>query len=310
MNGNISALQKIFHLMPILPVYIVIISVTLGVTKFYLMDYNGFTWTKLLVAIIFYPNAFMVIFTHTLSMCKSPGYVEKGWTPSSTLDLSTQNTNEYETQNFCKKCQNYRPPRAHHCKVCKKCVLKMDHHCPWVANCVGFHNQKYFYQFLFFATFGDLIGCIILVVKLSDLDGDMKNSTSKVHEIKSVLELIWLYIIPICVMVCIILAAAMTLSIGILFIFQTKMIIFNQTTIENHVYTNPKESPWFFENKLHNFKIVMGQSFWEWISPTFNPNIYNAGFSYSKPEGKLTNHSGKTYINLNEIESQSDSTRS
>lgn len=52
---------------------------------------------------------------------------------------------------FCEKCQLIKPDRAHHCSVCGTCVLKMDHHCPWVNNCVGFHNYKFFMLFLAYA---------------------------------------------------------------------------------------------------------------------------------------------------------------
>jgi len=46
---------------------------------------------------------------------------------------------------FCKWCDHFKPDRAHHCRVCRNCVLRMDHHCPWICNCVGYRNYKFFF---------------------------------------------------------------------------------------------------------------------------------------------------------------------
>lgn len=57
---------------------------------------------------------------------------------------------DYIDWTVCTRCEIYRPPRAHHCRICRRCIRKMDHHCPWINNCVGERNQKYFLQFLIY----------------------------------------------------------------------------------------------------------------------------------------------------------------
>eukprot|EP01063_Lacrimia_lanifica_P006612 TRINITY_DN1410_c0_g2_i2.p1 TRINITY_DN1410_c0_g2~~TRINITY_DN1410_c0_g2_i2.p1 ORF type:complete len:302 (+),score=99.30 TRINITY_DN1410_c0_g2_i2:111-1016(+) len=51
---------------------------------------------------------------------------------------------------WCKHSDQPKPPRAHYCHVSGALVLKMDHFCPWVGQCVGHHNHRYFLLFLIY----------------------------------------------------------------------------------------------------------------------------------------------------------------
>lgn len=56
---------------------------------------------------------------------------------------------EFTLEQFCTMCIVRKPLRSKHCAQCDKCVAKFDHHCPWVDNCIGQNNLKYFIGFVF-----------------------------------------------------------------------------------------------------------------------------------------------------------------
>lgn len=62
------------------------------------------------------------------------GRIAADWR-SMTNEAASQATSKAITQStrWCRRCEAFKPPRAHHCKTCQRCIMKMDHHCIWTV---------------------------------------------------------------------------------------------------------------------------------------------------------------------------------
>ncbi|KAF7684776.1 Palmitoyltransferase ZDHHC15B [Astathelohania contejeani] len=112
----------------------------------------------------------------------------------------------------CDKCRTYKPPRTHHCSICNKCYLKMDHHCALLDCCIGFHNYKAFYIFLFLNCVLNIYNIVVLMIEL--LGGDSERKFDAYY------------------ITCIILYAIELVVFISFFILHTWLIFNNETTIE------------------------------------------------------------------------------
>lgn len=109
---------------------------------------SSYSFYSTINIIIFNTISFLAFSSHLRTMFSDPGAVPKG---NATKERIQQlGFREGQVIFKCQKCCSIKPERAHHCSVCQRCVRKMDHHCPWVNNCVGENNQKYFVLFTFY----------------------------------------------------------------------------------------------------------------------------------------------------------------
>lgn len=89
--------------------------------------------------------------SYYLAQKRDPGVIvsDRDQQYQNIVELVEENLFDYE--NFCTYCLIQRPLRSKHCRECHRCISKFDHHCPWIDNCVGEKNIRYFTGFLLFA---------------------------------------------------------------------------------------------------------------------------------------------------------------
>ncbi|XP_017059326.1 palmitoyltransferase ZDHHC3 [Drosophila ficusphila] len=129
----------------------------------------GSLWMSFHV-VLFNTVVFLLAMSHSKAVFSDPGTVPLPANRLDFSDLHTTNKNNPAPGNghssewtVCTRCETYRPPRAHHCRICKRCIRRMDHHCPWINNCVGERNQKYFLQFLIYVALLSLYSIALIV---------------------------------------------------------------------------------------------------------------------------------------------------
>ncbi|XP_008178297.1 palmitoyltransferase ZDHHC3 isoform X1 [Acyrthosiphon pisum] len=183
-------------------------------------------------------NTFLLLLTvsHLRAMFSDPGTVPLSHTNVSLSDLRQVNEPlvKREDWTMCTRCEAYRPPRAHHCRICKRCIRRMDHHCPWINNCVGEKNQKYFVQFLFFVCIISAYTIMLVIMswvrecrqcKMYDMD---TRQTQVLHSVILIME-----------------SALFGMFVIAILYDQMDAIYNDQTTIEQTVYKRP--------NPLHRY---------------------------------------------------------
>jgi len=122
-------------------------------TKFW-MYYTWFAYVSVFVspfATVFFMTSSVGLWYNFLKSWKSdPGTVRTSQEVKYRTIIELAERDGFDPVVFCSSCLVRRPVRSKHCSVCDRCVAKFDHHCPWVGNCIGEKNHKYFIGYLFF----------------------------------------------------------------------------------------------------------------------------------------------------------------
>jgi hypothetical protein len=201
----------------ILSIPVIIVLLTIG--SLYYCYVSGFLLVlpiEITIAptILFHFTLFLLLWSYIICITTDPGTIPDSFqfTQSESLDPDSINQDDIKAAKMttCEKCQLKRPPRTHHCSQCDRCILRMDHHCPWVGNCVGFKNHRFFIQFLVYAA------CSNINLGFSCLAG--------------IKELNWKN--NVTVFIGCIVGFSLAVSIGSLAIFHIYLATSNKTTLE------------------------------------------------------------------------------
>ena len=212
---------------------------------------------------------------------------------------------DFKKKRYCLLCQVFKPERTHHCSICNLCILNMDHHCPWVDNCIGFYNKKFFIQLLCYFLLISLGLCITYLPYSIDIIKLIYKIYKKEILDKKIENKYYFYLINN-----ILLIGFSIIDFNFLR-FHIRLIKSNLTTIEtldNELMQNKK-----YDMGLEiNFKQIFGENKLLWFLPINLPSGYPVGDGLTWPNKfdalpleNLNNNENITIDNCNnEIENK------
>ncbi|SBT77387.1 palmitoyltransferase, putative [Plasmodium ovale] len=236
---------------------------------------------------VFHFFLLMYLVNYILSIVISPGFIPntEEWAFKDFQENYLENIESYLLEKkktgerrYCKWCCKFKPDRTHHCRVCKKCILKMDHHCPWIYNCVGYNNHKYFMLSLIYCCITTLFVSITMFNSVRDA---IKHKETPFNELFFLLfgET---------------LNSFLALIITCFLCFHIWLMIKAMTTIEfcekQTNYQNQSYSKYYNKGLYANFKEVFGESPFLWFLPIDNRR--GDGINFTK--GYRKGYSAKT----------------
>jgi len=186
----------------------------------------------------------------------------------------TLETKRSGDRRHCKWCAKYKPDRCHHCRICRTCILKMDHHCPWIYNCVGFRNHKYFFLLVFYAA----VDCHLITWTM------LETARSSMASDSPFMRMFW-------VLFCWMLATMIGIVVSCFFSFHVWLMSKSMTTIE---FCEKQTRKGYDENiydrgMMGNIMAVLGDNPLLWFLPLSTPSgdglnfFEDSGFSPRLP---------------------------
>jgi len=171
-------------------------------------------------------------------------------------DLPCLEAKQTGERRHCKWCHTFKPDRCHHCRQCNACVLRMDHHCPWITNCVGFHNYKYFYLLVLYAL---LSCCFTAGTVLESVALSVEEEVPGTERFQLI--------------VCIVFAGILGGLMFFLFVLHTWLISQGMTTIEfcEKQYKQDSQGLSYYRGVRKNIESALGPRPLLWLLPCSPP---------------------------------------